>query len=246
MKARFSGIFPITDLVLINFLSCSATSYIRAVCIWSNGRWRNDQQSSVCPKTRRACLWADSSNTSATTAGLCHQRSVLSKFFQSLVFYLCLDNVPRHPFLALHYCMLINLKLFSTHNWWCTGHMNVLETRLIRLYNVGCFLGSFLISSLIIMAAMHMNLHYVTGMDYQIPPTPIELEFATTESRLPVSLNIFDDAILEGPENFILFLTIPANPVSGYGLGRISSTTIRILDNDGNNTKRLSISLRVL
>ena len=71
-------------------------------------------------------------------------------------------------------------------------------------------------------------------MDYQVPPTPIELEFLTTESRLPVPLNIFDDAVLEGPENFILFLTVPANPVPGYGLGRISSTTISILDNDGN------------
>lgn len=71
-------------------------------------------------------------------------------------------------------------------------------------------------------------------MDYQIPPTPIELEFLTTESRLPIPLNIFDDAVLEGPENFILFLTIPTNPVQGYGLGRISSTTITILDNDGN------------
>ena len=70
-------------------------------------------------------------------------------------------------------------------------------------------------------------------MDYQIPPTPIELEFLITESRLPVSLNIFDDAILEGPEDFILFLTIPVNPLPGYALGRISSTTIRILDNDG-------------
>ena len=74
---------------------------------------------------------------------------------------------------------------------------------------------------------------YYTGTDYQIPPTPIELEFLTTESCLPVSLNIFDDAMLEGPEDFILFLTIPANPLPGYGLGSISSTTIRILDNDG-------------
>ena len=70
------------------------------------------------------------------------------------------------------------------------------------------------------------------GMDYQVPPVPIELEFLTTESRLPISLNIFDDAILEGAEDFVLFLTIPANPVPGYGLGRISSTTIRILDDD--------------
>ncbi len=70
-------------------------------------------------------------------------------------------------------------------------------------------------------------------MDYQIPPTPIELEVLTTESRLPIPLNIFEDAILEGLEDFILFLTIPANPLQGYGLGRISSTTIRILDNDG-------------
>ena len=74
-------------------------------------------------------------------------------------------------------------------------------------------------------------------MDYQIPPTPIVLEFLTTESRLPVPLNIFDDAILEGSEDFILFLTIPANPVPGYGLGMISSTIIRILDNDGRYLK---------
>ena len=56
-------------------------------------------------------------------------------------------------------------------------------------------------------------------------------------------LNIFDDAILEGPESFILFLTIPANPVAGYGLGSISSTSIRILDNDGNHNIMIKVML---
>ena len=71
------------------------------------------------------------------------------------------------------------------------------------------------------------------GMDYQIPPTPIELVFQTTESRLPIPLSIFEDAMLEGPESFVLFLTIPTNPVQGYALGMIPSTTIVIRDNDG-------------
>ena len=69
-------------------------------------------------------------------------------------------------------------------------------------------------------------------MDYQIPPTPLELVFQTTESRLPIPLNIFEDAILEGPEDFILFLTIPTNPVQGYTLGTIPSSTVVIRDND--------------
>ena len=75
------------------------------------------------------------------------------------------------------------------------------------------------------------------GGDYELQdPIPIELEFLTTESRLPVRFTVFDDPMLEGPEDFILFLTIPANPLPGYGLGSISSTTITILDND---SKRL-------
>lgn len=71
-------------------------------------------------------------------------------------------------------------------------------------------------------------------MDYQIQPTPIELVFQTIESQLPIPINIFDDNRLEGPEDFILFLTIPASPAQGYLLGTIPSTAIRILDNDGN------------
>ena len=70
-------------------------------------------------------------------------------------------------------------------------------------------------------------------MDYQIPPTPLELVFQTTESRLPIPLNIFEDPILEGPEDFIFFLTIPTNPVQGYALGTIPSSTVVIRDNDG-------------
>ena len=72
------------------------------------------------------------------------------------------------------------------------------------------------------------------GVDYQVPPTPIELVFETTDSRLPIPINVFEDALLEGPETFILFLSIPANPAQGYRLGTIPSTTITILDNDGN------------
>ena len=63
-------------------------------------------------------------------------------------------------------------------------------------------------------------------MDYQIGsppiPIPIELVFQHTESQLPIAINIFDDTRLEGPEDFILFLTIPANPAQGLSAGYYS------------------------
>ena len=87
-------------------------------------------------------------------------------------------------------------------------------------------------------------------MDYQIGsppiPIPIELVFQPTESRMPIAIDIFDDTRLEGPEDFILFLTIPANPAQGYLLGTIPSTTIRIVDNDGNVINFVKFMIRTV
>ena len=55
-----------------------------------------------------------------------------------------------------------------------------------------------------------------------------------TDSRLNISLDIFDDSLLETRiETFILTLGIPPNPADNLIIGNNVQTTVRIVDNEG-------------
>ena len=81
---------------------------------------------------------------------------------------------------------------------------------------------------------LHSTLLYLEP-DFQLAmPAPFVLEFLPTESRLPVSVNIIDDQILELNEQFQLQLSVgQSDPPTGHGLGTIQSALVQIIDNEG-------------
>ena len=81
---------------------------------------------------------------------------------------------------------------------------------------------------------LYINTLYLES-DVQLSmPGSISLVFASSESRLPISVNITDDQILELNEQFQLEISFgQSDPPTGQGLGNIRLTTVEILDNEG-------------
>ncbi len=75
---------------------------------------------------------------------------------------------------------------------------------------------------------------------------PIELVFEVTDSRLNISFEIIEDAILElsgeapSLEHFVLVLSVPENPAVNQESGSIFNADVFIIDNEpGTKVKRL-------
>ena len=54
-----------------------------------------------------------------------------------------------------------------------------------------------------------------------------------TDSRLNISLDVFDDDVLESTETFFMVLTVPDNPADNLFVGDVSQVTVTIADNEG-------------
>ena len=80
-----------------------------------------------------------------------------------------------------------------------------------------------------------------------ITTSSFELEFEVMDTRLNISLDVFDDSLLESrTEAFFLTLSIPPNPANNLVIGSNSQTTVHILDNEGTCYSILLVTGRVL
>lgn len=92
------------------------------------------------------------------------------------------------------------------------------------------------------MSEFHTGDSNSAGADFDIPALdpagpnsdPLEFVFGVTDSRLNISIDVFDDDLLEANETFILILSIPQNPAVGQLSGMFTQSTVHIFDNEGN------------
>lgn len=68
--------------------------------------------------------------------------------------------------------------------------------------------------------------------DFLFEPSQLTLNFGPDDTRLNVTVTIFDDDRVESDETFNLAISIPPNPISDYSPGSIPQTTISIIDDE--------------
>ena len=71
----------------------------------------------------------------------------------------------------------------------------------------------------------------VAGQDYSTVVQQVTIPASTGPSEVCFSINITDDSINEGNEDFLVSFQLP--PDSGAVPGPINSTTVTIVDDDG-------------
>jgi hypothetical protein len=75
------------------------------------------------------------------------------------------------------------------------------------------------------------------GLDYAPAPPGSSVNFAFGMTTALITIQIYDDALVEGSETFNLTLS---GPSPGYSIGSPGAATVTIIDNDSSNPRRAS------